>query len=116
MTIQEKFDAGYVFTHIDETTVVEMHTFKKGAICVVYNDGSAVSYDNEREFICDHTENPPVEKIFTPLFEIYDNIYIGAYFGTLEEAQKGSNDGTTCILEHHKINNKWVAIRLHTIE
>lgn len=114
MTIQQKFNAGYVFTL--SSKVIQMHTFENGIIACIYESGGYNVWD-EKSFLAEHTETPPVHKTFTPIYVFAESVIAGNDHETLEDAKFGITGGLyTCILEHHKVEGKWVFVTAHKIE
>lgn len=114
LTMMQKFEAGWIFTHKDGTTVTDMGVLKSGKIAVEWSDGDS-SVISEAELLNSHTITPPVEKKFS-LIDYEDfGVLCDHDRTTLSEAKELVNSYSTCILEHHKVDGKWVFVKAHGV-
>lgn len=118
LTLMQKFEAGWIFTNKDGTTVTDMGVLKSGKIAVIWSDGVSSIVDNEQEILRYHTITPPapkVEVVFTPIIHYKNNeqLYCSKGYESISEAKLEPN--TTCILEHHKVDGKWVFVKAHNV-
>lgn len=115
LTLMQKFEAGWVITHKDGYTIADMAFMKSGKIAVEWSDGVSSIVDNEQEILRYHTITPPVEKKFS-LIDCEDfGVLCDHDRTTLAEAKELVNSYSTCILEYHKVDGKWVFVKAHNV-
>lgn len=122
LTLQEKFEQGWEFTHKSGAVVIEMFTFQNGHIAVRYTGKDDLDYTcTWADFLAVHTITPPapkVERMFTVFFDGgKGNMFIDTSLKSLEAAKeyKPFFGFVSCILEHEKQGDKWVFVKAHTV-
>ena len=120
LTLQEKFEQGWEFTHKSGAVVIEMFTFQNGHIAVRYTGKDDLDYTcTWADFLAVHTITPPapkVERRFTSINCKNEGMVVaGRDFNTLEQAKENIFPESTCILEHEKQGDKWVFVKAHTV-